>query len=78
MGEIAYATTHPDGTVEVVTRARVGRTLARLRLRAAVTKNQERFDRCCHGGLVWHRLPLAERLFRSDGSTLEGAKGEGG
>lgn len=35
---------------------------ARLKLAAFTRKQQERFDRCCHGGVVSYRLPLLWRI----------------
>lgn len=43
-------------------RAQLDRMLARLKLGALKRKQWERFDKCCHGGIVSYRLPLMFRL----------------
>ena len=40
---------------------------ARLRLSRLI---QERFDRCCHGGIVRYRLPLGYRIACANGTAV--------
>lgn len=42
--------------------ARAKRLLARLKLWAFERRQWERYDRCCHGGVVSYRLPLMRRI----------------
>ena len=42
--------------------ARSKRLLARLKLWAFERRQWERYDRCCHGGVVSYRLPLMRRI----------------
>lgn len=48
------------------TRAQLDRFLAQCRLRRLTRSITDRFDRCCHGGLVRYRLTLGERLYAAN------------
>lgn len=51
-------------TPEMEKPARMG---AKLRLMAMERKMFQRFDRCCHGGIVSYRVPLMRRLDAANG-----------
>lgn len=36
--------------------------MARLKLWAFERRQWERYDRCCHGGVISYRLPLMQRI----------------
>lgn len=46
----------------------VNRFMSRLKLMALTRKQHQRFDRCCHGGIVSYRLPLWFRLYAANRS----------
>lgn len=45
-----------------VTKAQLDRFLAQAALWHLRRRINDRFDRCCHGGIVRYRLTLGERL----------------